>query len=117
MGRVLSTALVRARVLCAVAALPCASQAVGATDFQFSLDTRLVDSEGRKSFLEGGLGTLRFGSDQSGLQLGRLRLALDQPIGQILTVHLDASSWGDHEKNPLDLTEGFLEVGPYPRAG
>ena len=117
MGRVLSTALARARVLCAVATLTGASQAVGATDFQFSLDARLVDSDGRKSFLEGGLGTLRFGSDQSGLQLGRLRLALDQPIGQILTVHLDASSWGDHEKNPIDLTEAFLELRPYPHSG
>jgi hypothetical protein len=117
MGCVLSRTLARALGVCATAALACTAPAARATDWQFSLDTRLVDSDGQKSFLQGGLGTLRFGSDQSGLQLGRLRLALDQPLGQILTVHLDASSWGDHEKNPIDLTEAFMELRPYPRAG
>jgi hypothetical protein len=40
-----------------------------------------------------------------------------QPIGSILLVRLDASSWGGHESNPIDLTEAYFELRPYPRAG
>jgi len=46
-----------------------------------------------------------------------VRLAFDQTFGQILALKLDASSWGDRDKNPLDLTEAYLELRPYPRAG
>jgi hypothetical protein len=82
-----------------------------------SLDLRLVDSDGERSFLDGGLGTLRYGEDRSGLQLGRLRLALTEPLGQLLTLKLDASSWGGYQTNPLDLTEAYLQFRPYPQHG
>jgi hypothetical protein len=94
-----------------------ASGTAAGADWQLSVDARLVASDGRRSFLDGGLGTLRFGENRSGLQLGRARLALAQPIGDILSLRLDASAWGDHDRNPLDLTEAYLELRPYPRAG
>ncbi len=94
-----------------------AASAVLATDWTVSLDTRLVASNGEQSYLDDGFGALRYGQSQSGIQLGRLRLALTQPIGDILSLHLDASSWGDHDKTPIGLTEAFLELRPYPRAG
>ncbi len=94
-----------------------ASASVGATDWQLSLDTRLVDSNGQTSFLDGGLGALRYGADRSGVQIGRARFAVSQAIGSILALHLDASYWGEHDKNPIDLTEAFFELRPYPRAG
>ena len=30
---------------------------------------------------------------------------------------MDASAWGDHDKNPVDLTEAYLQFRPYPVAG
>jgi hypothetical protein len=77
----------------------------------------LLNSDGTRSFVDGGLGALRFGADDSGVVLGRARFALDQSIGQILALKLDASAWGDHDKNPVDLTEAYLEARPYPIAG
>ncbi len=94
-----------------------AASAVLATDWTVSLDTRLVASDGERSFLDDGLGALRYGESKSGIQLGRLRFALTQPIGNILALHLDASSWGDHDKTPIGPTEAFLELRPYPHAG
>jgi len=91
--------------------------AAQATDWDFDIDARLLTSDGDKSFLDGGLGSLRFGENRSGLQLGRARLALTQPLGELTSLHLDASAWGDHEKNPIDLTEAYLEYRPYPLAG
>src|SRR6185437_8408604 len=69
------------------------------------------------SFLDGGLGALRYGEDRSGIQLGRFRIGLTQPIGSILALRLDASSWGGRQKNPFDLTEAYLELRPYPWEG
>jgi len=88
-----------------------------AADWELDLDARLVSSDGRKSVAEGGLGTLRYGEDKTGLQLGRARVALSQPLGEVWSLRLDASSWGDSDKNPIDLTEAYLQFRPYPRSG
>ncbi|HUK01871.1 MAG TPA: hypothetical protein VLW26_06290 [Steroidobacteraceae bacterium] len=90
---------------------------VWATDWEVSLDTRLVSADGEKSYLDGGMGILRYGSDRSGVQLGRARVAISQDLGQILVLKLDASAWGEHDKNPVDLTEAYFELRPYPRSG
>jgi len=91
MGRILNRtrSLRRAVWTCALVLLVLATPAARATDWQLSVDARLIDSDGQRSFLDGGLGTLRFGDNQSGLRLGRARLALDQPIGQILALKVD----------------------------
>ena len=104
-------------MLGAALAAPGALSPARAGDFDASLDVRLVASNAERSFLEGGLGPLRYGENQSGVQLGRLRLALTAPFWDIVTLHLDASSWGHPQKNPIDLTEGYLQLRPYPRAG
>jgi hypothetical protein len=93
------------------------SGSAAAVDWQLSLDGRLVASDGRRSFLDGGLGALRYGEDRSGVRLGRFRIGLAQPIGSILALRLDASSWGGRQKNPIDLTEAYLELRPYPWEG
>jgi hypothetical protein len=99
------------------AGLALGANAAFGTDWDLSLDTRLVASDGQKSFLDDGLGALRYGEDRSGIQLGRARFALGQPIGDILALRLDASYWGEHDKNPIDLTEAYFELRPYPRWG
>jgi hypothetical protein len=99
----------------AVCALACAS-ARGA-DWELALDLRAVDSDGRRSFLDDGLGKLRFDEDHEGIRLGRLRAAWNQPLGEVFAAHVEASTWDDDDKNPVDLTEAWLEYRPYPRAG
>jgi opacity protein-like surface antigen len=86
-------------------------------DWEVDVDARLVSSDGQRSFVNGGLGTLRFDDTQSGLRLGRARFALSQALGEIWSLRLDASAWGDHDRNPVDLTEAYLQFRPYPFAG
>jgi hypothetical protein len=105
------------RLAVGIALCACAASAAQATDWEADLDLRLLTSDGLKSFIDGGPGDLRYGADRSGLQLGRLRLALSQNIGELWSLHLDASSWGDHDRNPIDLTEAYLLFRPYPFDG
>src|SRR5882672_955254 len=88
-----------------------------AADWQMSLDTRLVTSDAGRSFMDGGLGTTRFDRNDSGVQLGRARLALSAPLGELWSVHLDASLWDDKDRSPVGVTEAYLQFRPYPRAG
>jgi len=98
----------------------CALLGVGpafAAEWEMSLDLRVVGSDGRQSFLEDGQGKLRFDEDHQGIQLGRLRAALTQPLGEVFAAHVEASRWDDDDKNPVDLTEAYVEFRPYPRDG
>jgi hypothetical protein len=88
-----------------------------AADWQLSLDMRAVGSNGRESFLENGQGKLRFDQDHQGLQLGRARAALSHSLGEVFFAHAEASIWDGDDKNPVDLTEAWVEYRPYPRAG
>lgn len=91
--------------------------AAHAGDVEIAVDLRAVSSDGRQSYLDNGQGKLRYDSDHEGLQLGRLRAAWDQPLGDVFALHAEASTWDDDDKNPIDLTEAFLEYRPVPRAG
>jgi hypothetical protein len=88
-----------------------------ATDWELSLDTRLVSSDAYPSFMDGGFGTVRFGSDDSGVKLGRARLAVTQPLGELFSAHLDASVFDDKDRSALGVTEAYLLFRPYPRGG
>jgi hypothetical protein len=88
-----------------------------ATDWEVDLDGRLVGVDGPPPLINGGLGSTRYGGDESGARIGRIRFAITQPLGEIWSVHLDASSWGDHDKIPAGLTEGYLQLRPYPFDG
>ncbi len=101
-----------ALVLPGLADISCAS-----TDWEASLDGRLVSSNANPSFMQGGLGTVRYGSDESGVQLGRARFALTQSLGEVWSAHFDASVFDDKDKSPVGLTEAYLLFRPYPRAG
>jgi hypothetical protein len=95
--------------------LPALAGAEGQLDL--SVDLRLVAADGRTSYLNGGLGKLRFDEDHDGLQIGRLRAAWNQPIGEKLNLRIDASLWRLDDHNAFDLTEAYLEYRPYPNAG
>jgi hypothetical protein len=87
------------------------------TDWELSADMRVVDSDGRSSLFDGGLGAVRYGRDDDGVQVGRLRAALTQPLGDVWALKLDGSYWGQDNAHPFGLTEGFLEYRPYPLDG
>jgi hypothetical protein len=91
--------------------------AASALDWQLSADLRLLDSDGQRSLFDGGLGTLRYDSNHDGLQIGRLRAALTEPLGQVWALKLDASYWGQDETHSTGLTEAYLEYRPYPVDG
>jgi hypothetical protein len=88
-----------------------------AADWEVSLDTRLITSDADHPFMDGGLGTVRFGRNDSGLQLGRARLALSQQLGELWSAHLDVSAWDNKDRSPVGATEAYLQFRPYPRAG
>jgi hypothetical protein len=111
MGRVLSIAA----SAFAVALLAGASPA-RALDWDFSLDVRAADSDGRRSFLDDGLGKLVPDGEASAMQLGRVRGALHQPLGEVFALNLDASYWGGEDADLLGLTEAYVEYRPYPRS-
>jgi hypothetical protein len=107
----------RAALALATLAMLTATGARGATDWEASLDLRLVSSDAEPSFMEGGLGTTRFSGTDDGLQLGRARLALTQSLGELWSMHLDASMFDDKDRSPVGLTEAYLLFRPYPRNG
>ena len=109
--------LLRASAFALLSVLGVGIEPASAATWEFALDLRAVDSNAPESFLDGGLGKLRYGRDDDGLHLGRLRAAIDQPIGDVFSAHAEVSSWGDNDENPLDLTEAFVEYRPYPSNG
>jgi hypothetical protein len=88
----------------------------GALDLQASADARVVSSNGDPSFLDDGLGKLRFDRDHEGLRLGRLEFDATQPIGEVWEFRGSASAWGDHDKTPVDVTEAHFTYRPYPKS-
>jgi hypothetical protein len=103
-----------------VALLTVAGAAVparAATDWEVDLDARLVNSNAEPSFMEGGLGTTRFSSNDDGLQLGRARLGVTQSLGELWSAHLDASIYDDKDRSPVGVTEAYLLFRPYPFDG
>jgi hypothetical protein len=101
----------------ALGTLSVLATAARATDWDLSVDARLVDSDALPPFSQGGFGTTRYGSNDDGLQLGRLRLAVTQPLGELWSVHLDASMYDDQSRSPVGLTEAYLLFRPYPFDG
>ena len=97
--------------LCAVAV------SAHAAELEASLDLRLLYSDAYRSFMDGGFGTTRFDGGDSGLRLGRARLALSSPLGELWSAHLEASAWDDKDRSPLGVTEAYLLFRPYPFAG
>jgi hypothetical protein len=84
--------------------------------FEASVDLRLVESDGRNSYLDGGFGKLRFDDQDDGLQLGRLRLAWHGGIGGDWYATVDASAWHPDDDPVIDLTEAYAEWRPVPQS-
>jgi len=102
-------------LLMLVASALVSATAARGSNWELDLDLRAVSSDAPASVLDVGYGPTRFSRQQSGLQLGRLRLGLDTPLGEVWKLHLDASAWDHSYRNPVGLTEAYLLFRPYPR--
>lgn len=98
----------------ATLALLLACGAASAQEYHALLDLRLVRSTGDASWLNGGLGTLRFDPAHDGLRLGQLSLDVKQDLGDTVRLNVDAIAYGDHDRNAVDLTELYLDWRPWP---
>lgn len=106
-----------ARLLSALALLCAVLHSPGVwaqADVTGTVDLRAVAADGERSYLNGGLGDLRFDSGHDGLRLGYLRLGFTDDFAQIVHLSVQAYAWGDHDRSPIDLTEAALEIRPFP---
>jgi hypothetical protein len=78
-----------------------------------ALDVRWVHATGETSYLNGGLGVLRFDPDHEGFRLGRAFVAPRLRITDIVTLHAVVDAYGDHG-NAVDLSELWAEIRPFP---
>ncbi|MDE2220056.1 MAG: hypothetical protein KGJ52_06725 [Gammaproteobacteria bacterium] len=108
MGRLLTTAGFAAAVLLA--------RVAGAAAFDWSVDLRAVSSDAGSSRLDGGLGKLRFDPQHAGLRLGEARFSYRGDVTETVRVAADGVAYGDHDVNPIDLTELYADWRPIPRS-
>ena len=101
------------RPLLAALLLPLFAAAAHA-EVELSLDLRLVDSDGRNSYIDGGLGKPRYDANDDGVQLGRARLAWRGAVAGNWHASIDLSAWSLDDHNVIDVTEGWLEWRPVP---
>jgi hypothetical protein len=78
------------------------------------VDLRWVNATGSTSYLNGGLGILRFDPDHEGIQFGRAFLAPNLRVTDVLSMHAVFNAYGDYGRNPVDVSEFYLEVRPFP---
>lgn len=93
-----------------------AHSAVAADELNITgqVDLRWVHATGDLSYLNGGLGTLRFDPDHDDLRLGRAFLATRWRLSDIVTLHSVLDAYGDHDRNPVDVSEFWADIRPYP---
>src|SRR5579863_9227145 len=77
-------------------------------DFDATIDLRAIASNGERSYLDGGLGLLRFDEHHQGLRVGEFRVGYLGQYANLLHVTVEAVSYADHDRLPIDLTEAFV---------
>jgi hypothetical protein len=85
-------------------------------EVEASLDLRLLDSDGRNTFIDGGFGKLRYDAADDGVQLGRARLAWRGSPGGNWHANIDVSAWSLDDHHAIDVTEAWLEWRPVPQS-
>ncbi len=108
--------LLKAALLALALAAPAAPAAEPQHEIAVHADVRIVASEGRTSYLDGGLGKLRYDADHDGLALGELGLSVRKDLLETLQLGIDAVTYADGDKNPIDLNEAWLQWRPWPKS-
>jgi hypothetical protein len=104
----------RLLISAALRALLLVSPLAAASDLDAVIDLRAVASHGERSFLNGGLGELRFDSQHDGLRLGSVWIGFHHDFFDIVHFTANAVAYADHDRSPLDLTEFYAELRPFP---
>lgn len=86
-------------------------------EFHGQVDVRWVATDVERSFTDGGLGLGRFDQGHEDLQFGRGFLDYRGRLAETIDLQVTLDAYGDADKNPIDLSEAFLEWRPYPSAG
>jgi hypothetical protein len=73
-----------------------------------------VHAAGDTSYLNGGLGILRFDPDHEGFEIGRAFIAPTLRLTDVMTLHGVFDAYGDYGGNPVDASEFYLDVRPFP---
>ena len=91
------------------------THAAGPYDLTVQLDLRLTAAQSPlSSFSQGGLGLLRYDESHQGLHAGPLMLDYSGPVTDTIRAAAVAFANFDGDKNPIDLTEAYLEWRPVP---
>jgi len=98
-------------IACLWAGLAVADDQIGGVGV---LDLRWVHDSGGLSYLNGGYGALRFDPDHEDIRLGRAFVAAHWRLGDLVTLHAVVDAYGDHDRNPVDLSEFWVDVRPFP---
>jgi hypothetical protein len=78
------------------------------------VDLRWVRATGESSYLNGGLGILRFDPQHEDAEFGRAFLASTLRLTDVVSVHAALDAYGDYGSNPADLSEFYLDIRPFP---
>ncbi len=101
-------------VLCGLALWSAGAAAEDRLSGYGDVDLRWVHATGEPSYLNGGLGVLRFDPEHEGLQFGRAFIAPTLRLTDIVTVHAVLDAYGEYGGNPVDVSEFYLDVRPFP---
>jgi hypothetical protein len=106
----------RGRAAVAILTSMLAGTSYGADELSLSgmVDLRWISANGQTSYLNGGEGVLRFDSDHDGLRVGRAFLAPSLRVSDIVTLHAVVDSYADHDRSPIDLSEAWIDIRPFP---
>jgi hypothetical protein len=91
------------------------SEASEPLDVRVGLDVRGVTSDATQSFLDGGLGRVRFDEDHNGLRFGQAYLAARYRFSDALSLQTDVLAYGDSHGGALDITQAYLQFRPFPQ--
>jgi hypothetical protein len=100
----------------ALFAWPRAAAAAVEQDVHGMLSLRLLAVDGADSWVDGGLGKLRFDDDDEPLALGAAHVAYRARLLPTLQLRAAASAYGDGPGSLVDLDEAYLELRPVPRS-
>src|SRR6202161_1693680 len=90
---------------------------VTASNFDATIDLRGVIADGLPSYLNGGLGELRYDDDHDGARLDSVRVGFHHEFLEIIHLNANAVSYADGDRSVVDLTEAYAEIRPFPLNG
>jgi hypothetical protein len=101
-------------LLCCLGLLAGSVAAQDRLDVVGDVDLRWVHATGETSYLNGGLGAVRFDANHEGVEFGRAFVAPTLRLTDIVSLHAVFDAYGDHGGNPVDMSEFYLDARPFP---